>query len=91
MKQKIVLTGILLAAALFTAGCSHMPGMGVKNMAGTHEQDVYELKISTSQTEQSLITKNYQKLADELNTRSNGRLKVDVLPAGQLVQHCINN
>lgn len=84
MKQKIVLTGILLAAVLFTAGCAHMPGMGVKNMAGTHEQDVYELKISTSQTEQSLITKNYQKLADELNTRSNGRLKVDVLPAGQL-------
>ena len=45
---------------------------------------MYELKISTSQTEQALITRNYQKLADELNEKSGGRLKVTVFPAGQL-------
>lgn len=48
------------------------------------DDTVYELKISTSQTEQALITRNYQKLADTLNEKSNGRLKVTVFPAGQL-------
>ena len=50
--------------------------------AGSSDK-VYELKISTSQTEQALITRNYQKLADELNEKSGGRLKVTVFPAGQ--------
>lgn len=84
MKRKLMLVGLLLTMVLPVGGCSHMPGMGVKNMAKGSERDVYELKISTSQTEQALITKNYQRLADELNARSGERLKVDVLPAGQL-------
>ena len=45
---------------------------------------VYELKIHTSQTEQALITRNYQKLADTVNEKSDGRLSVKVFPAGQL-------
>lgn len=48
------------------------------------DNQVYELKISTSQTEQAMITRNYQQLAKELNEKSNGRLKVTVFPAGQL-------
>ena len=48
------------------------------------DDKVYELKISTSQTEQALITRNYQKLADVLNEKSGGRLKVSVFPSGQL-------
>ena len=52
--------------------------------AAAGDDKVYELKISTSQTEQALITRNYQKLADVLNEKSGGRLKVTVFPSGQL-------
>ena len=52
--------------------------------AAASDGKTYELKISTSQTEQAMITRSYQKLADELNEKSNGRLKVTVFPAGQL-------
>ena len=46
--------------------------------------DKYSLRISTSQTDQSLITRAYMKLADELNKRSEGRLDVKVFPSSQL-------
>ena len=91
MKRKHVLAGVLAAAMTVLSACSSMPGMGNAQPAagggsstGEGQDKVYELKISTSQTEQSLITRNYQKLADELNERSGGRLKVTVFPAGQL-------
>lgn len=91
MKRKHVLAGVLAVAMTMLSACSGMPGMGNAQPAadggsstGEGQDKVYELKISTSQTEQSLITRNYQKLADELNERSGGRLKVTVFPAGQL-------
>ena len=72
MKRKHVLAGVLAAAMTVLSACSSMPGMGNAQPAadagsGSGDGQVYELKISTSQTEQSLITRNYQKLADELN------------------------
>lgn len=89
MKKKALLAGVLSVAMMALTACSSMPGMGnaqpaakADSNAGTEK--VYELKISTSQTEQALITRNYQKLADELNEKSGGRLKVTVFPAGQL-------
>ncbi|NBH71791.1 C4-dicarboxylate ABC transporter substrate-binding protein [Clostridiaceae bacterium] len=94
MKRRQVLASILAGAAVMLCACSNMPGMGnvqqetaeakAEDGAAADGGKVYELKISTSQTEQSLITRNYQKLADELNARSDGRLKVTVFPAGQL-------
>lgn len=57
---------------------------GEGESAAAADSQVYELKISTSQTDQALITRNYQKLADELNEKSGGRLKVTVFPSGQL-------
>lgn len=88
MKKRMLAT--LMAAAMLTmTACSSMPGMGNAPAApaakeGGSSEEVYELRISTSQTEQALITRNYQKLADTLNEKSNGRLKVSVFPAGQL-------
>lgn len=86
MKKRILAT--LMAAAMLTmTACSSMPGMGNAPAPAGNEgskEEVYELRISTSQTEQALITRNYQKLADTLNEKSNGRLKVSVFPAGQL-------
>ncbi len=96
MRKRALTAGILTAAMVVLSACSGMPGMGnaqpapaqdAKAEGGAEAADtdkVYELKISTSQTEQALITRNYQKLADTLNEKSNGRLKVTVFPAGQL-------
>ncbi|MCI8270473.1 MAG: TRAP transporter substrate-binding protein DctP [Lachnospiraceae bacterium] len=94
MRKRKVLAGVLAGVMTMLCACSGMPGMGNVQQAAPETKEgeeasaddgkVYELKISTSQTEQSLITRNYQKLADELNARSNGRLKVTVFPAGQL-------
>lgn len=98
MKKKMLVAGVLAVSMLVMTACSGLPGMGTtqpaaktdtenaeKNAVEASDDDtVYELKISTSQTEQALITRNYQKLADTLNEKSNGRLKVTVYPAGQL-------
>ncbi len=46
--------------------------------------DKYSLMISTSQTDQSLITRGYMELADRLNKVSGGRLDVKVFPSNQL-------
>lgn len=94
MKKRVFAASVLTAAMMAMTACSSMPGMGNPQPAATQAQGgndaaasddkVYELKISTSQTEQALITRNYQKLADALNEKSNGRLKVTVFPSGQL-------
>ena len=97
MKKRILAT-VMAAAMLAMTACSGMPGMGATaaqtqaaaegaeggEAAAAADDTVYELRISTSQTEQALITRNYQKLADTLNEKSEGRLKVSVFPAGQL-------
>lgn len=85
MLKKKILALILVAVMAVLGGCS-MPGTGKTDTKAEFKdgQKVYELKIGTSQTEQALITRNYQKLADRLNKKSNGRLKVAVYPAGQL-------
>ena len=52
--------------------------------AASAAEKVYMLKISTSQTDQAMITKSYQKLADRLKKDSKGRLEVTVFPSSQL-------
>lgn len=100
MKRRVLTASVLMAAMMTMTACSGMPGMGNAQPPATQAQGgssgeaekgetaddgkVYELKISTSQTEQALITRNYQKLADTLNEKSNGRLKVTVFSSGQL-------
>lgn len=89
MKKKILAAVLATAMLALTACGGGMPGMGnaqapADGNGGNGNDKVYELRISTSQTEQALITKNYQKLADALNEKSGGRLKVSVYPAGQL-------
>ena len=89
MKKRVLVASVLTVAMIAMTACSGMPGMGNAQPAATQAQSggsdsgdtaasddkVYELKISTSQTEQALITRNYQKLADELNEKSGGRLR----------------
>jgi TRAP-type C4-dicarboxylate transport system substrate-binding protein len=86
MKKRTMVAVAMAALMAVVGGCS-MPGMGKKDSGATKSADgkqVYELKIGTSQADQALITRNYKKLAEELNKKSKGRLKVTVYPAGQL-------
>jgi TRAP-type C4-dicarboxylate transport system substrate-binding protein len=99
-KRIFVAMAMAAIMAATTACGGSMPGMGNSGStsttaaaagseskaadAGASDGKTYELKISTSQTEQAAITRSYQKLADTLNEKSNGRLKVTVFPAGQL-------
>lgn len=86
MKKRTMLALAMAGLMAVISGCS-MPGMGKQDTGAAKKDDgskVYELKIGTSQADQALITRNYKKLAEELNKRSKGRLKVTVYPAGQL-------
>lgn len=69
----------VFAAALIAAALTVLSFTGQSSAA-----DKYSLKISTSQTDQSLITRSYMMLADRLNKNSGGRLDVKVFPSGQL-------
>lgn len=44
----------------------------------------YELRISTTQTETSMIYAGLQAAADEINTKTNGNVKVTIYPSSQL-------
>ena len=59
------------------AVCSMIPGVASAD-------SVYKLKISTSQTDQSMITKAYVKLADRVKKASNGKIEITVFPSSQL-------
>ena len=76
MKKRAIVAAMLLFAALLLAGCARKESGG---SAGA-----YTLRISTSQTDQSFITRAYATLAERLNERSGGRLDVTVFPSGQL-------
>jgi TRAP-type C4-dicarboxylate transport system substrate-binding protein len=61
-------------------------GMGSVMAAGSSEtgKKTYDLKISTSQTEQSLIYRAYDTFAKRVNEKSEGRLNVAVFASSQL-------
>lgn len=61
-------------------------GMSLVMAAGSSEgtKKVYDLKISTSQTEQSLMFKAYDTFAKRLNEKSGGRFNVAVFASSQL-------
>lgn len=68
------------AAALLIGAFAVCTASGVASAA----EKVYKLKISTSQTDQSMISKAYQKLADKVKKDSKGRLEITVFPSSQL-------
>ncbi len=76
MRKTAFLFAAVLAIAVFAA-C----GLTAKEAGAA---DKYTLKISTSQTDQSLISRSYMMLADRLTKKTNGRLDVKVFPSGQL-------
>lgn len=73
MKKRLLVL-LLVGAILTLTACGNTE---------THKEE-YTLKISTSQTEQSLITQGYIKLAERVDEKTDGRLKIEVFPSGQL-------
>lgn len=57
---------------------------GEEKQEGAPSEQVYTLKISTSQTDQSLITQAYMKLGERVKENSDGRLQIEVFPSSQL-------
>src|SRR4051794_21071134 len=77
-KKRVFLT--LALAALVAAGCSDK---GSSEETKT-EGKVYTLKMSTQQAETSPLVKGFYDLADRLEEKSDGRLKMEVYPSAQL-------
>lgn len=77
MKKVLVIALVLIMAVgmVFANGSSE---------GGSGKEKVYELKISTSQTETSLIAKAYMTFAERINKESNGRINASVFCSSQL-------
>ena len=73
---------ILCLALVFILALSCVLANGSSEDGG--KEKVYNLKISTSQTETSLIAKAYMTFADRINEESNGRINASVFCSAQL-------
>jgi len=86
--RKKVLALLLVGILLLLAACgtsTPKDNDGQKGDNGGKDSDkVYTLKLSTSQTEQSLIAQSYMKLADRIDEATDGRLKIEVFASSQL-------
>ena len=72
MKKILVIAlAICLMLTLYTA-------------TGVAADKTYNLKVSTSQTEASLITQAYMKLAERVAEATNGQIQMEVYPSSQL-------
>ncbi|KKK37519.1 C4-dicarboxylate ABC transporter substrate-binding protein [Mesobacillus campisalis] len=79
MKKRWVFL-LVMMAALALAGCSEQSGGDTKKEEGK----VYTLKMSTQQAETAPIVKGFYDLAERLEEKSEGRLKMEVYPSAQL-------
>ncbi|MEH7113149.1 C4-dicarboxylate TRAP transporter substrate-binding protein [Neobacillus niacini] len=81
--KKLSLVLLFLIASIIAVGCSSKESSGSKD---TEKKDdkVYTLKMSTQQAETSPIVKGFFELADRLEEKSEGRLKMEVYPSAQL-------
>ncbi len=89
MKMKKILAVLAASAmAISLAGCG---GSGDAGNAGGGDSakasvgsKTYELKVSTTQTDKSVIYQGLQAAADKINTETNGAVKVSIYPSSQL-------
>lgn len=86
MKKRIMALLLVVVMVLLAACGNSKPaddgGTGDNGDGG--EEKVYTLKLSTSQTEQSLMAQSYMKLAERVEEATDGRLKIEVYASSQL-------
>lgn len=76
-----VSTVIVLAACGSTAGTQ---GTGNAGNMETASDEIYELKLSTTQTESSMIYKGMQAAAEKISADTDGKVQVTIYPSSQL-------
>lgn len=78
--------GVTAAPASEAAGSADeaAAGDGAGSAEAPASDQVYSLKISTSQTDQAMITQAYMKLAERVKENSGGRIEIEVFPSSQL-------
>jgi len=81
--KKLSLVLLFLIASIIAVGCSSKESSGSKDK-DKKDDKVYTLKMSTQQAETSPIVKGFFELADRLEKKSEGRLKMEVYPSAQL-------
>jgi TRAP-type C4-dicarboxylate transport system substrate-binding protein len=72
----------ILALALALVMMLSMTACGSKG--GNDTDKVYELKVSTTQTEKSMIYAGLQAAADSVAEKTNGKVKITIYPSSQL-------
>ena len=87
MKMKKLLLGTMVASMVFGAvGCgSTSTSSGTASSgASDNKGKVYELKVSTTQTENSMIYQGLKAAADAVAEKTDGGVKISIYPSGQL-------
>lgn len=76
MKMKKLVALVTVATMIFSlAGCGN---------SGTTSNKTYELKVSTTQTDSSMIYAGLKSAADKITERTEGNVKVTIYPSSQL-------
>ncbi len=85
-KMKKILALLLASAMTFAmVGCSQPADSGSSTEGGEAPAgETYELKISTTQTDTSMIYQGLKAAADQIMEETNGAVEVSIYPAGSL-------
>ena len=75
--KKMTSLAVILALAVALTACGSKGGEA-------NADKVYELKVSTTQTEKSMIYAGLQAAADSVAEKTNGKVKVTIYPSSQL-------
>lgn len=85
MKMKKMFAALLIASmALGMTACGGSQESNAENNNSGGNKPTYELKISTTQANTSMIYKGLQAVADEIIEKTDGDVKVTVYPSSQL-------
>lgn len=86
--KKLVCTLLALAMALGLAACGGNSGSsgnsGNSGSSGSLTGEVYELKVSTTQTQTSMIYKGLQAAAEKIAADTDGHVKVTIYDSSSL-------
>lgn len=83
-KMKLFVVSILTVMAMTACGAGNQTGKATNETVKEATGEVYELKLSTTQTETSMIYKGMQAAADKIAEDTDGKVKITIYPSSQL-------
>lgn len=85
MKACSVLLSLILTVALVIAGCSSSPrGGSGASTANSSNSGVKIIKLGSANSDKHTLYKGYEKFKEIVEAKSNGALKVQIYPNGQI-------